>query len=172
MRRLVAVVLAGALPACGPDLGGLRSGFSVCGGNPDPCSTTPPPCDSSVISSALFFSWTIDGFTREQLTDPNARTDLVVQLRVGQIQQLSIEGHNTWGVDCTGEVAAVRWGASTSGVVTTTPNDALATVLSAVGPGDTSLFADLDFKNGQHAQARPFLFTNTSSGSPIIHVVP
>jgi hypothetical protein len=146
--------------------------FNVCGGDPDPCAASPPPCDSREISSLLFFSWTIDGFTREQLVDPNARTDLVVQLRVGQAQSLTIAGTNAWRVDCTGEIAAVRWGLGTPGVVGLRPHDALMTTLSAIAPGDTTIFADLDFKNGQHVHARPFLFTNTSSGTPTIRVVP
>ena len=171
MKRLVGVfLLATMIPGCTESFGPIA--FGPCGGDPDPCSSTPPPCNSRVISDRLFFSWNIRGFTLDQLTDPNARTDLVVQLRVGQTQELMVVGSNTWGVDCTGEVAAVRWGLGTTDIVTLSSNDTLDTVLTAVAPGDTTLFADLDFKNGRHARAEPWLFTNTSSGHPIVRVVP
>jgi hypothetical protein len=79
--------------------------------------------------------------------------DCFFELKVGDTRRLAVGSFP----DCTDAVASVSWGYRTAGVVEMAPNTGLQTVLTATHVGETTIFADLQFKDGQQARVEPSL---------------
>jgi hypothetical protein len=92
--------------------------------------------------------------TRELVCAPGG--DCVFELKVGDTRRLTIQD-SSLGPDCTGAVSGVSWGSRTAGIVEMAPNTGLQTVLTATHVGETSIFADLQFNNGQQHRVEPSL---------------
>jgi hypothetical protein len=143
---LAVVLLVMCLPACDTDLSPLRDAFL------HPAPPEPPTCDE-----VDRFVWLIRGFDFDDLPSPIDCTECVATLRVGDTRDLAIESANTFNVDCRGEIATVDWGSTTAGVVGLEPTGSSHALLTATKAGETSVFADLRFKTGQHKRSDPYV---------------
>jgi hypothetical protein len=156
-------LLCSALAGCGGGGGGSPP-FSPS----NPITITAPTCDTP--DSGFF--WFINGFTKEQLADPDAGgDDLVVLLRIGDTATLTVASGNTFSVDCTAHVTSATWVNTSSVVADLAPNGGVQTLLTARAVGDTNIFVDLQFGNGRVIRAEPFLIGKTDSGRPTVRVV-
>jgi hypothetical protein len=141
---LSVVLLCICLPSCNYDLSPLRDAFLA-----------PPLVEPTTCDEVDRYSWLIRGFDFDDLPSPIDCTECTVELRVGDIRHLAIQSASDF--DCRGQIATVDWGSTTAGVVSLEPTGSSHARLKATKEGETSIFADLRLKTGQHKRADPFV---------------
>ena len=96
--------------------------------------------------------WRLDAFKESDGTLAEDGTFLV-RLAVGEETTLRLASKVS--LDCTSGFASVDWQSTRTRSALVGPLSTSTGMLAAVAPGDTSVYADLTFKNGSSARAYP-----------------
>ena len=155
------VAVLGSLPGCG-------------GGNLD-LTIHPEDLTCETLADPKV-SWLIQGFQGSDLVDlpqgcppacANARA--VAELRVGERRQLKLNPGTGPDLDCTGSFASTIWTSTNRVVAAVDPDAAISqgALFTAIGPGETSLYADITFRGKSGSvRALPSAFPS-GSGFPV-----